>query len=179
MDSNTVPLQYSCLKNPLDRGAWWATVHGVAKSRTQLSDKHTHTHMAETNTTLQSNYLPIKSKVFKILHTLFKLYFSWTLHLGPLSWLKLKGNFRDQWPGCSSLSLSENCRLRHCFLQNAEHSKVACVHLQPQQAMIMLLTSQAEFYSVHVSWHPNYNGYRVGKFSFFPLSNYIKERVST
>ena len=28
-------LQYSCLENPMDRGAWWATVHGVAKSRTQ------------------------------------------------------------------------------------------------------------------------------------------------
>ena len=26
------PLQYSCLKNPMDRGSWWATVHGVAKS---------------------------------------------------------------------------------------------------------------------------------------------------
>ena len=32
------PLQYSCLENPMDRGAWWATVHGVAKSQTQLSD---------------------------------------------------------------------------------------------------------------------------------------------
>ena len=30
------PLQYSCLENPTDRGTWWATVHGVAKSRTQL-----------------------------------------------------------------------------------------------------------------------------------------------
>ena len=30
------PLQYSCLENPMDRGAWWATDHGVAKSRTQL-----------------------------------------------------------------------------------------------------------------------------------------------
>ena len=28
------PLQHSCLENPMDRGAWWATVHGVAKSRT-------------------------------------------------------------------------------------------------------------------------------------------------
>ena len=28
-------LQYSCLKNPMDRGAWWATVHGVAKSQTR------------------------------------------------------------------------------------------------------------------------------------------------
>ena len=32
------PLQYSYLENPMDRGAWWATVHGVAKSRTRLSD---------------------------------------------------------------------------------------------------------------------------------------------
>ena len=32
------PLQYSCLEDPMDRGVWWATVHGVAKSRTRLSD---------------------------------------------------------------------------------------------------------------------------------------------
>ena len=32
------PLQYSCLENPTDRGAWWATVHVVTKSWTQLSD---------------------------------------------------------------------------------------------------------------------------------------------
>ena len=32
------PLQYSCLESPIDRGAWWATVHGVAKSQTRLSD---------------------------------------------------------------------------------------------------------------------------------------------
>ena len=31
-------LQYSCLRNPMDSGAWWATVHGVSKSWTQLSD---------------------------------------------------------------------------------------------------------------------------------------------
>ena len=31
-------LLYSCLGNPMDRGAWWATVHGVTKSRSQLSD---------------------------------------------------------------------------------------------------------------------------------------------
>ena len=30
------PLQYTRLENPMDRGAWWATVHGVTKSRTQL-----------------------------------------------------------------------------------------------------------------------------------------------
>ena len=32
------PLQYSCLENPMDGGAWQATVHGVAKSRTRMSD---------------------------------------------------------------------------------------------------------------------------------------------
>ena len=35
------PRQYSCLDNPKDKGAWWATVHGVAKSRTCLSDLQT------------------------------------------------------------------------------------------------------------------------------------------
>jgi len=37
-EGNGSPLQYSCLENPMDRGAWWAAVHGVAKSGTQLSD---------------------------------------------------------------------------------------------------------------------------------------------
>ena len=37
-EGNGTPLQYSCLENPVDGGAWWATVHGVAKSRTRLSD---------------------------------------------------------------------------------------------------------------------------------------------
>ena len=38
------PLQYSCLENPMDRGAWWATAHRVSKGRTRLSDlARTHT----------------------------------------------------------------------------------------------------------------------------------------
>ena len=37
-EGNDNPLQYSCLENPVDRGAWWATVHGVIKSRTRLGD---------------------------------------------------------------------------------------------------------------------------------------------
>ena len=39
-EGNGNPLQYSCLENPMDGGAWRATVHGVAKSWTQLSDFH-------------------------------------------------------------------------------------------------------------------------------------------
>ena len=37
-EGNGSPLQYFCLENPMDGGAWWAAVHGVAKSRTRLSD---------------------------------------------------------------------------------------------------------------------------------------------
>ena len=35
---NGIPLQYSCLENPMDGGAWWAAVHGIVKSQTRLSD---------------------------------------------------------------------------------------------------------------------------------------------
>ena len=37
-EGNGNPLQYSCLENPMDRGAWWAAVHGIARSWTRLSD---------------------------------------------------------------------------------------------------------------------------------------------
>ena len=37
-EGNGTPLHYSCLEHPMDGGAWWAAVHGVAKSQTQLSD---------------------------------------------------------------------------------------------------------------------------------------------
>ena len=42
---NSYSVQYSVLENPMDRGAWWATVHRISKSRTRLiSHTHTHTH---------------------------------------------------------------------------------------------------------------------------------------
>ena len=37
-EGNGTPLQYSCLESPMDRGAWWAVVYGVAEGRTRLSD---------------------------------------------------------------------------------------------------------------------------------------------
>ena len=37
-EGNGTPLQYSCLENPMDGGAWWAAVHGVAEGQTRLSD---------------------------------------------------------------------------------------------------------------------------------------------
>ena len=41
---NGNPLQYSCLENSMDRGIWWTTVHGVAKSQTRLNPHHTVSH---------------------------------------------------------------------------------------------------------------------------------------
>ena len=49
---NSNPLPYPCLGNPMDRGTWWAIVHGVSKSQTQRNT-HIHTH-------LQIPYLPHK-----------------------------------------------------------------------------------------------------------------------
>ena len=37
-EGDGTPLQYSCLENPMDGGAWWAAIHGVTRSRTRLSD---------------------------------------------------------------------------------------------------------------------------------------------
>ena len=44
-EGNGKALQYSSLENPMDRGAWWATVHGVAKSGTRLKQLGTHAHI--------------------------------------------------------------------------------------------------------------------------------------
>ena len=70
-EGNGNPLQYSCLANPMDRGAWQATVHRVAKNWTWLHDSthrtytHTHTH-THTHTVL----------VFILYQSLFLLYLS-------------------------------------------------------------------------------------------------------
>ena len=42
-EGNGYPFQYSCLENPMDRGAWWATLHGVTKSWARLKQLSTHT----------------------------------------------------------------------------------------------------------------------------------------
>ena len=48
-EGNGNPLQYSCLENPVDGGAWWAAVHGVAQSRTQLKQLGMHACIGEGN----------------------------------------------------------------------------------------------------------------------------------
>ena len=58
-EDNGTPLQYSCLANPMDGGAWWAAVHGVARSQTWLSDFifTFHFHTLENETATHSSVL--------------------------------------------------------------------------------------------------------------------------
>ena len=56
-EGNGTPLQHSCLENPMDREAWWAAVHGVAKSRTRLSDFTFHFHALEKEMAAHSSIL--------------------------------------------------------------------------------------------------------------------------
>ena len=55
------PLQYSCLENPMDRGAWWAAVHSVTKSLTWLKQLSTHTHTLVHTHTHTHNHVKLKS----------------------------------------------------------------------------------------------------------------------
>ena len=56
-EGNSNPLQYSCLENPMDGGAWWAAVHGVSKSGTRLSDFTFHFHTLEREMATHSSVL--------------------------------------------------------------------------------------------------------------------------
>ena len=69
-EGNGYPLQYSCLENPMDGGAWQAAVHGVTESRTQLSDFtftfHFHAVEEEMATLTSEHYDEIFNKAKKI-----------------------------------------------------------------------------------------------------------------
>ena len=56
-EGDGTPFQYSCLENSMDGGAWWAAVHGVAKSRTRLSNFTFHFHALEKEMATHSSVL--------------------------------------------------------------------------------------------------------------------------
>ena len=92
-EGNSNPLQYSCLGNSMDRGAWWIIVHGVAKSWTWLSNRQFDFHSDEDthfpNLSLLKTVLPWTSlNIYTLLHripnTVFKLAVYFSLHVwGP------------------------------------------------------------------------------------------------
>ena len=91
---NGNPLQYSCLKNPMDRGAWHATVHGVTKSWTRLCDwAHT------VHTSLHAVFFPLLLLICWKLRT-------WITKLGGLAWRRVSSHCIRLW-GNSSLYRAE------------------------------------------------------------------------
>ena len=83
---NGNPLQYSCLGNPMDRGAWWATVHSITKCRTWLSDQaRTHTHIQR------------RTIIFLFFSSLY-------LQLSDEIW---SSSLNTQWQHCLKLSTAE------------------------------------------------------------------------
>ena len=68
-EGNGYPLQYSCLGNSMDRGAWLATAYGIGKSRARLSDSHTHTHTVPKVKTVPRS---VTTSHFSFLSTLYK-----------------------------------------------------------------------------------------------------------
>ena len=92
-EGNGFPFQYSCLENPMDRGAWWTTVYGVAKSWTQLN---THTPLTQGK----------KGEITNIQGTLFISPFPWDPSGALLLEQKRQGHKRwygEDWPLHSSL----------------------------------------------------------------------------
>ena len=84
------PLQYSCLENPMDRGAWWATVRWVAKSQTRLSDLSQHTACI----TEKLFYLQLSRKAgSEILKNDLEFYFYYILGLSSHHTQWYKGHF--------------------------------------------------------------------------------------
>ena len=79
-EGSGTPLQYSCLENPMDGGAWWAALHGVAKSRTRLSD-FTFTYITRKNILL-SQILPERHSVL-----LSRMFSSWKYPLSLVAFI--------------------------------------------------------------------------------------------
>ena len=87
-EGNNYPLQYSCLENSKDREAWWATVHGVAKSPIQMSDWIFYFQLGQTKLiSNKTRYQPPK-KMFNQ-QAFFFFFLSLFLHsfLTPVGWL--------------------------------------------------------------------------------------------
>ena len=87
------PLHYSCLENPIDRGAWWATVRGVAKSQTQLKQLSTQACCLFTTSQLHPLLIPHLCQGLFLRHkSHHSAHHSSQKHSNALLWLQNKGH---------------------------------------------------------------------------------------
>ena len=108
-EGNGNPLQYSCLENSMDRGAWWATVHGVTQTQTRLS---THTHTLHTHMKIHKihnlplNHVGVGAPTLHIVENPHRIY-SWSfVSVVPLYPRLLICGFNCQW-SCSIVFTTE------------------------------------------------------------------------
>ena len=101
------PLQYSCLENPLDRGAWWATVHGVEKSQTKLKQLS-----KPAKTLFGWNYLTLKYLTAFIPNITMNIWWSFKHKWYP-GWQYQGRAFNNHLPGAREESVTESKLARH------------------------------------------------------------------
>ena len=89
---NGNPLQYSCLENPMDRETWWAVVHRVAKSQTQMTD-WTHTELVSQCAKLLQSCLTLYNPMDCIAHQV-----PWILQAKILEWAAMSFSRGSSWP---------------------------------------------------------------------------------
>ena len=109
-EGNGNPLQYSCLDNPVDRGAWWAAVHGVAQTRTQLKRLSSSSRVPWTARRSNQAILKEINPEYSLEGLMMKLKFQYfghlmqrvdslekTLMLGKIKGRRRRGQRRDGW----------------------------------------------------------------------------------
>ena len=72
-EGNGNSLQYSCLENPRDRGAWWAAIYGIAQSQTQLKGLSSSSRYADDTTLITETEEELKSLLIKVKRRVKKL----------------------------------------------------------------------------------------------------------
>ena len=119
-EGHSNPLQYSCLENPMNRGAWWATVHRVAQSWAQLKWLNTHTYVCmEAGSRVRDkncspNYPLLRIDAFKLWYCRRLLIVPWTARSSNQSILK------EISPGCSLEGMMLKLKLQYfCHLMQS------------------------------------------------------------
>ena len=138
---------YSCLENPLDRGAWWATVYGVAKSRTRLSD---FTHSLDSILKSRDITLPTKVHLVKVMVFPVVMY-------GYESWTIKKAE-------CQRIDAFDLWCWRRLLRSPLDYKEIQPVHPKGDQSWVFLGRTDAEAEAA-ILWPPDVKSRLIGKYS--------------